>query len=353
MSARKIVSAAELALVRDALAAQGRKLVFTNGCFDLLHVGHVRYLQAARALGDALAVAVNGDASVRALKGPTRPVNGEDDRAEVLAALACVDYVVVFPEVRVTGLIGAVRPQIYAKGGDYTPETLHPEERAALDAAGSEIRILPLVPGRSTTQILASVQPTRKLRLGVLGSGKGSNFAAIMEAIEAGRLDAEVRIVLSDVESAGILALARRHGIRAEFVPPGRFRTKLEPEAEARLVRLLEEAGIDFVVLAGYMRMVKAPLLEAFPQRIINIHPSLLPKFPGLAAWQQALESGASATGCTVHYVDSGMDTGPIIAQSEVPVLPGDTAESLHARIQEAEHALYPAVLARLAQAVR
>jgi rfaE bifunctional protein nucleotidyltransferase chain/domain len=157
MSAGKIVTAAELARVRDAFATQGKKLVFTNGCFDLLHVGHIRYLQAARALGDALAVAVNGDASVRALKGPTRPVNPEADRAEVLAALACVDYVVIFPEVRLTNVLRIIRPQIYSKGGDYTPDTLDKEERAVLDEIGSQIRITPLVPGRSTTKILASV----------------------------------------------------------------------------------------------------------------------------------------------------------------------------------------------------
>lgn len=156
MSATKIVSADELARVRDAFAAQGKRLVFTNGCFDLLHVGHVRYLQAARELGDALVVAVNGDGSVRALKGPTRPVNPEADRAEVLAGLGCVDYVVIFPEVRVTNLIRTIRPQLYAKGGDYTPESLNPEERAAIDEAGAQIQILPLVPGRSTTNILAA-----------------------------------------------------------------------------------------------------------------------------------------------------------------------------------------------------
>ena len=156
MSAGKIVTAAELAAVRDALAAEGKNLVFTNGCFDLLHVGHVRYLQAARALGDALAVAINADASVRELKGPTRPVNAEDDRAEVLAALGCIDYVVIFPGKRMTPLYRAVRPQIYAKGGDYTPETLDKEERAAIDEVGSKICILPLVPGRSTTNILAA-----------------------------------------------------------------------------------------------------------------------------------------------------------------------------------------------------
>ncbi len=147
-------SPGELAALRDAFAAAGKRLVFTNGCFDLLHVGHVRYLQAARALGDALVVAVNGDASVRALKGPTRPVNSEEDRAEVLAALACVDFVMLFHTERVSELVRVIRPQIYAKGGDYTVSSLDPGERAALQAAGSEIRILPLVPGRSTTAIL-------------------------------------------------------------------------------------------------------------------------------------------------------------------------------------------------------
>lgn len=187
------------------------------------------------------------------------------------------------------------------------------------------------------------------LKLGILGSGKGSNFKAIAEAIDAGKINAEVRIVLADVEDAGILGFARERGLRAEYVAPGRFRTRMEPEAEARLVALLQEAGVELVVLAGYMRMIKDPLLEAFPNRIVNIHPSLLPKFPGLAAWKQALEAGAATTGCTVHYVDCGMDTGPILAQAEVPVLTGDTAETLHARIQVAEHTLYPAVLAKLA----
>ena len=112
---------------------------------------------------------------------------------------------------------------------------------------------------------------------------------------------------------------------------------------------MLKGAGVELVALAGYMRMVKAPLLEVFPRRIINIHPSLLPQFPGLEAWKQALAAGVQETGCTVHYVDTGMDTGEIIAQSKVPVLPGDTAETLHARIQVAEHALYPAVLREFA----
>jgi phosphoribosylglycinamide formyltransferase-1 len=187
------------------------------------------------------------------------------------------------------------------------------------------------------------------LKLGVLGSGKGSNFRAIADAIARGELNAEVRIVISDVAEAGILSLARERGIPSAHIPPGRFKTKLEPEQEQRLADMLREAGVELVVLAGYMRMIKAPLLEAFPHRIINIHPSLLPAYPGLEAWKQALDARASRSGCTVHYVDSGMDTGEIIAQSTVPVHSDDTAESLHARIQTAEHRLYAAVIAKLA----
>ena len=192
-----------------------------------------------------------------------------------------------------------------------------------------------------------------KLKLGVLGSGKGSNFRAIADAIARGDIDAEVRVVVSDFPDAGILALARERGIRAVHVPPGKFRTKMEPEQERFLVETLRDAGVELVVLAGWMRMVKAPLLDAFPRRIINIHPSLLPAFPGLEAWRQAFEAGAKMTGCTVHYVDAGMDTGEIIEQAGVPVLSGDTAESLHARIQEAEHQLYPRVIARIAASAR
>lgn len=157
-SPHKLLSLRELASERDRLHRQGRRLVLTNGCFDLLHLGHVRYLQAARELGDALVVAVNGDDSVRALKGPTRPLNVEGDRAEVLAALECVDFVTVFAEVRATEVIRALRPHIYAKGGDYTRESLNPEEIAALEAAGTSVHILPLVPGKSTSALIEHVQ---------------------------------------------------------------------------------------------------------------------------------------------------------------------------------------------------
>jgi rfaE bifunctional protein nucleotidyltransferase chain/domain len=151
---QKILTGDDARAIAKEMSESGRKLVFTNGCFDLLHVGHVRYLAAARALGDALLVAINGDESVRALKGEGRPLNRESDRAEVVAALASVDYVVVFQEVRATALLENVRPAIYVKGGDYTAESLHSEERDALERMGTEIRIVPFEPGHSTSRLL-------------------------------------------------------------------------------------------------------------------------------------------------------------------------------------------------------
>ena len=191
------------------------------------------------------------------------------------------------------------------------------------------------------------------LRLGVLGSGKGSNFRALMEQINDGRLDAEVRIVISDVEDAGILSLARDFQIPGLYVRPGRFRAKLEPEVEKDVVRLLREASVELVIFAGFMRIAKQSLLEAFPRKIINIHPSLLPKFPGLEAWKQALAAGEKLTGCTVHYVEAGVDTGEILGQRTVPILPDDTPDRLHVRIQKAEHVLLPAVVADIAARLR
>ena len=155
MTSLKIVNANALAEQAKAFRTKGKRLVLTNGCFDLLHVGHVRYLQAARARGDALAVALNSDASVRALKGEGRPINPADDRAEVLAALECVDFVAIFPETRATQLLETVKPAIYVKGGDYTLETLDREERAVLEKIGAEIKILPLQPGYSTSRLIS------------------------------------------------------------------------------------------------------------------------------------------------------------------------------------------------------
>ena len=158
----KIIDLDELARRADELHDGGRKLVATNGCFDLLHLGHVRYLQAARSLGDLLAVGLNGDRSVRELKGSQRPINEESDRAAMLAALSCVDFVTIFPEMRATRFILAAQPAIYAKGGDYTPETLDPEESAALKRVGAEIRIIPFEKGYSTSLLLEQLRRFQK-----------------------------------------------------------------------------------------------------------------------------------------------------------------------------------------------
>jgi len=190
----------------------------------------------------------------------------------------------------------------------------------------------------------------KQLRIGILGSGKGSNCRAILERIRSGDLAAEVRVVISDVVDAPILDIAREFGVANAYLPPGRFRTRLEPRAEEELVKMLREAGVEVVVLAGFMRVLHEPMLKAFSRRIINIHPSLLPKFPGLEAWKQAFVAGEKVTGCTVHYLDEQIDHGQIIAQREVAILPADTPERLHERIQIAEHELYPAVIAEFSE---
>lgn len=190
----------------------------------------------------------------------------------------------------------------------------------------------------------------KKLALGILGSGKGSNCRAILEQISAGKLQAEARLIVSDVFDAGILDIGREFGVPNVYLPPGKFRTRLEPVVEMELVKLLRDAGVELVVLAGFMRVLKESMLNAFPCRIINVHPSLLPKFPGIEAWKQALAAGENVTGCSVHYVDAGIDSGEIIAQRKVLVLQGDTPETLHARIQVAERALYPEVIAKFSE---
>ena len=159
---KKIVDLAELTRISKELRDAGKNLVATNGCFDLLHVGHVKYLQAARALGDALVVGLNGDQSVRELKGPGRPVNNEKDRAEVLAALEHVDLVAIFPDKRATHFLEAAAPAVYVKGGDYTSETLNAAEKAILEKAGTEIRFIPFVPGYSTSRLLEQLKNTSK-----------------------------------------------------------------------------------------------------------------------------------------------------------------------------------------------
>ncbi len=190
----------------------------------------------------------------------------------------------------------------------------------------------------------------RTFRIGVLGSGKGSNFVAIADACAAGQVPATIALVLSDVADAPILERARERGLTARYLPPGKYRTKLEEEAERAYVEALRGAKVDLIALAGFMRVLKGQFLEAFPGRIVNIHPSLLPSFPGLEAWKQALEYGVKATGCTVHFVDAGVDSGPILGQQTVPVMDTDTPETLHQRIHAAEHDLYPRCIAAIAR---
>lgn len=187
------------------------------------------------------------------------------------------------------------------------------------------------------------------IKLGVLGSGSGSNMQAIMDAIDTGDLNAEIVLVMSDFPDAYILERARKAGLRAEVIDCGGFKTKFPDESQSVVASKLKEAGVDIVCLAGFMRLVKQPLLDIFPGRILNIHPSLLPAYPGLMAWKQAVEDGATESGCTVHHVDAGMDTGAIILQAKVPVLTDDTAGTLHARIQVQEHSLYPRAIAKVA----
>lgn len=188
-----------------------------------------------------------------------------------------------------------------------------------------------------------------KLHLGVLGSGSGSNMQSIVDAVEAGHLDADIRLVLADVPDAKILDRAKKHGIPSIYLDCAPWKTKLEGPAEDKCISLLKEAGVDTVVLAGFMRIVKPKLLEAFPNRVLNIHPAILPAFPGVHSWTQALDYGCKVAGVTVHFVDAGTDSGPIIVQKTVPVEEDDTPETLHARIQVQEHLAYPEALGIIA----
>lgn len=188
------------------------------------------------------------------------------------------------------------------------------------------------------------------MRLGILGSGSGSNMQAILDGVADGSIPATIALVMTENPQGYILERAKKAGIPTRLIDCRGFRSKFPEEAQAETAAALKEAGVDVVCLAGFMRLVKTPLLKAFPDRILNIHPSLLPAFPGLQAWRQALEAGVKETGCTVHYVDGGMDTGPIILQGKVPVMEGDTPESLHERILEEEHRIYPEAIRMVAR---
>ena len=183
------------------------------------------------------------------------------------------------------------------------------------------------------------------LKLAVFGSGSGTNCQAIINAVEAGALDVEIKCILSDVEDAVILERARKHNIPAIYFDCAPFKTKLDGEAERKVLQTLEEHGVDFIALAGFMRIVKEGLLNAYAGHIVNIHPSLLPSFPGLDSGKQALDYGVKFTGCTVHFVDADVDTGAIINQKCVAIEDGDTLDSLMTKIHEQEHIAYPEAL--------
>lgn len=190
------------------------------------------------------------------------------------------------------------------------------------------------------------------LTLGILGSGSGSNMQAIQDAITAGTLEARIAIVLSDKPDAFILKRAAKHGIPHAVIDCAGHKTKFPDFVQTQTAETLKQAGVDLVCLAGFMRLVKAPLLDAFPSKILNIHPSLLPAFPGVAAWAQAAAAKAEETGVTVHVVDSGMDTGPVILQEKLDILPDETADALHKRLQVIEHRIYPLAISQYAKSL-
>ncbi|MGP0629291.1 phosphoribosylglycinamide formyltransferase [Nitrospina sp. 32_T5] len=187
---------------------------------------------------------------------------------------------------------------------------------------------------------------SKAFKLGVLASGRGTNLQAIIDHIENGRLTAEIAVILSDKKDAKALERGRKHGIEAQFVDPKAFADKRA--YNAALVKILQGKAVDLVCLAGYMRIVREPFFESFPNRIINIHPSLLPAFPGLDVQQKAIDYGVRFSGCTVHYVNEEVDGGPIILQAVVPVEDDDTAETLSARILEQEHVIYPKAIQQI-----
>lgn len=186
------------------------------------------------------------------------------------------------------------------------------------------------------------------LPIGILVSGRGSNMEAIADAIEAGDVPARIEVVISDRPQARALDLARQRGLKALSLEPGAFPSR--QAYDLALAAALKEGGVELAVLAGFMRLLSQDFLDQFPGRVINIHPALLPAFPGINAQRQALEYGVKYSGCTVHFVDAGTDTGPIIAQAVVPVRDDDTPEALAARILVEEHRLYPAVIKWIAE---
>lgn len=202
-----------------------------------------------------------------------------------------------------------------------------------------------------THRLISLEEPiARILRIGVLASGRGTNLQALIDAEREGRLLGKVVVVLSDVPDAQALNRARHAGITAIYIDPGRPGARLAAENEQRYIETLRSYEVDLIALAGFMRILSKEFVKRFEGRILNIHPSLLPSFPGLNAQRQALDYGVKFSGCTVHFVDEGVDTGPIIIQAVVPVLDDDTVESLSQRILKEEHRIYVEAINLFAQ---
>lgn len=178
--------------------------------------------------------------------------------------------------------------------------------------------------------------------IGVLASGKGTNLKALIDYIKKEKLPVKIGVVLSDNPSSFALEIAKEEGITYQCIPEKKYKTFLSPSTEKEYIKTLNSQDVHLVCLAGFMRVLKKDFIQDFSGKIVNIHPSLLPAFPGLTAWEQALNYGARFTGCTTHFVEYGVDTGPIILQAVVPILMEDTPETLHKRIQEKEHLIYP-----------
>lgn len=178
------------------------------------------------------------------------------------------------------------------------------------------------------------------LNLGILASGRGSNFQAIIDEIEAGKINATIKLLIVDNPNAYAIERAKKHSIEYLYINPKEFPTK--DDFFLKIADELKKKDVELVILAGFMRIVRPPLIKAFPNRIMNIHPALLPSFPGLYGQKQAVDYGVRISGCTVHFVDEGMDTGPVIIQAAVPVSPDDTEDTLSARILKLEHKIFP-----------
>jgi phosphoribosylglycinamide formyltransferase-1 len=198
--------------------------------------------------------------------------------------------------------------------------------------------------------LITEVIVLAKLRIGVLASGRGSNLQAIIDAIERRDLDVELAVVISDVADARALEIARRAGVDAVYIDPEKKKARMTQAAEQKIIDELKSRDVGLIALAGFMRILSPNFVSTFRLRILNIHPSLLPSFPGLKVQQKALEYGVKFSGCTVHFVDEGVDTGPIIIQAAVPILDDDTEKSLSARILKEEHRIYPEAIRLFAE---